>query len=138
MLVIYQFTDAQAEQVHQLYQQVWWANQRSLQDTKACIDGSQICIGLIDDDDDDKKLVGFTRVITDFIYKAVIFDVIVCDTQRSKGLGKQLIELIKQHPRLVKVKQFELYCLPEMTEFYAEYGFSTDVGGVTLMRCVND
>ncbi|NRA56105.1 MAG: hypothetical protein HRU23_18350 [Gammaproteobacteria bacterium] len=64
MLVIYQFSDAQVEQVHQLYQQVWWANQRSLQDTKACIDGSQISIGLIDDD---KKMVGFTRVITDFI-----------------------------------------------------------------------
>ena len=36
--------------------------------------------------------------------------------------------------RLSRVKHFELYCLPELEPYYAAFGFSTDVGGIRLMR----
>jgi len=134
MKVIYKFTDEQINQVHQLYKTVWWAKDRPLEETKLCVQGSQICIGLLDDND---KLVGFTRVLSDFIYKAIIFDVIVCADQRGAGLGQKLLALVKNHEQLMQVKHFELYCLPEMEAFYQRLGFSTDVGGIKLMRCIN-
>ena len=49
-------------------------NKRTLEDTKLCINGSQICIGIIDEND---NLFGFARILTDFIYKALIFDIII-------------------------------------------------------------
>lgn len=141
MRIIYQFSDEQIKQVHQLYKTVWWAKNRSLEETTDCIKGSQICIGLLDDSHDDNnndgKLIAFTRIISDFIYKAIIFDVIVCEHHRGHGVGQKMMGLIKNHEQLKKVKHFELYCLPEMEAFYSSFGFSTDIGGIKLMRCVN-
>ena len=52
----------------------------------------------------------------------------------SQHAGRRLIELVLQHPDLAQVKHFELYCLPELGAFHERHGFSTDVGGVRLMR----
>ena len=79
---------------------------------------------------------GFARVLTDFIFKAIIFDVIVSKPYRNKGLGNQLMDQILKHPNLQSVKHFELYCLPEMVQYYEKYNFSGDVGGIKLMRLV--
>lgn len=40
-------------------------------------------------------LVAYARVLTDFTFKALIFDVIVSENQRGCGLGDKLTELIK-------------------------------------------
>ena len=134
MTIIYEFTDEHIKQVHQLYKKTWWAKERSLEDTIDCVKGSQVCIGILDENN---NLIGFTRIISDFIYKAIIFDVIVNNACRGNGLGKKIMGLIKSHEKLKKVKHFELYCLPEMESFYSSFDFSTDVGGIKLMRCEN-
>ena len=121
----------QIVQLHQLFQQEWWSEERSLVDTQRCVEGSQLCIGLIEPQG---QLVGFARVLTDVTFKALIFDLIVRQDWRAQGLGKQLLALIKTHEKLRQVQHFELYCLPEMFEFYTALGFSTEVGGVQLMR----
>jgi predicted N-acetyltransferase YhbS len=56
---------------------------------------------------------------------------------RGSGLGQKLIGMVKDHEKLKKVKHFELYCLPEKEAFYSRLGFSTEVGGIRLMRCTN-
>jgi predicted GNAT family N-acyltransferase len=134
MKIIYVFSDNHIKQVHRLYKEVWWGEDRTIEDTINCVKGSQVCIGILDNSD---KLIGFTRIISDFIYKAIIFDVIVSSEHQGNGLGKKLMDLVKSHERLMKVKNFELYCLPEMEDFYTNFGFSTDVGGIKLMRCIN-
>ena len=131
MNIIYNFSQKHIEQVHQ---GVWWGKERSLTDTIKCVQGSQVCIGILDGED---NLIAFTRVISDFIYKAIIFDVIVNAEHNGKGLAKQLMKLVKSHQALQEVKHFELYCLPDMESFYLDLGFSTDVGGIKLMRHVN-
>jgi ribosomal protein S18 acetylase RimI-like enzyme len=76
---------------------------------------NSIVIGLVDECD---RLIGFIRVLTDFIYRAFIFDVIVKPTHRNQGLGKQLLDSVVHHPQLQSVEYFGLYCLPEMVPFY--------------------
>lgn len=134
MEIIYTFTDEQVQELHALYQQEWWTDKRSITDTKKCINGSQLCIGLVDDNG---SLQGFARVLTDYIFKALIFDFIVAKEQRGSGAGNKLISIIKNNPQLQDVKHFELYCLPEIFNFYEKHGFSTDVGNIQLMRCKN-
>ena len=80
------------------------------------------------------ELVAFARVLTDYTYKALIFDVIVAESQRGEGLGKRLMDEILDHPRLADVDQFELYCLEEMTEFYERWDFTDELGDLRLMR----
>ncbi|MFT5312429.1 MAG: putative GNAT family N-acyltransferase, partial [Paraglaciecola sp.] len=122
-------------QLYQLYKDVGWGTERSIEGTKNCVQDSQICIGILDKEN---NLIGFTRILSDFIYKAFIFDVIVSAEHRGNGLGQKLMELVKGHEKLKKVKHFELYCLPEMEGFYSNIGFSTDVGGIKLMRCTHN
>lgn len=134
MKVIHTFTDNQIQELHALYQQEWWTKGRSLLETKKCIEGSQICIGIIDDN---RSLQGFARIVTDYIFKAFIFDLIVAQSQRGMGLGNTLVSLIRLHQDLKHVKHFELYCLPEMFGFYEKHGFSKEVGEIKLMRLEN-
>jgi len=133
MKIIESFTDNHILQIHMLYQNEWWTNKRTLEDTILCISGSQVCIGIIDENE---NLQGFARVLTDFIFKALIFDLIVSPEYRNKGIGKQLLQFIKNHPNLNKVQHLELYCLPEMFSFYKKFGFTDDVGEVKLMRYI--
>ncbi|WP_016957623.1 GNAT family N-acetyltransferase [Catenovulum agarivorans] len=131
MEIIYQLNTHQISQLHVLYQSEWWTKGRTLEQTKQCVAGSQIIVGLVDSSG---NLQGFTRVLTDYIFKALIFDVIVAQPHRGKGVGELLMNAIKQHPALSHVNSFELYCLPEMFEFYQKHGFSADVGDIQLMR----
>ncbi|MDR9830374.1 hypothetical protein RCJ22_32850, partial [Vibrio sp. FNV 38] len=76
-------------------------------------------------------------VLSDLIFKAIIFDVIVCNSKKSRGLGVKLMHSIQNHEDLKHIKHFELYCLPEMETYYEKFGFSTEVGGISLMRHIN-
>ena len=130
---IYELNPKQIQELHRLYQNEWWTQGRTLEETRRCVEGSQINIGIVDKDD---TLQAYARVLTDYTFKALIFDVMVAQHQRGKGLGKRVIETIKTLKELKGVKHFELYCLPEMVPFYERYGFLTDVGDVVLMRYI--
>ena len=119
------------KQLHAFFAREWWTVGRSIEETRRCVEGSQVRIGLLDAAGD---LIGFARVVTDYTFKALIFDVIVADAHRGNGLGDRLIELVLEHPDLARVRHFELYCLPDVAPFYERHGFSTEVGGVRLMR----
>lgn len=132
MNVIEKFSADHIRDLHTLYQQEWWTKARSLDETQRCVQGSQLAIGITDEQE---KLIGFVRVLTDFTFKALIFDVIVSDDYRGQQLGLKLMSLVVEHPKLQAVKHFELYCLPEMFAFYEKLGFSEQqVGDVRLMR----
>jgi predicted GNAT family N-acyltransferase len=134
MNVIYSLSEDHIAQLHTLYQQEWWTKGRSAEDTKKCVLGSQICIGIVSETD---ELVGFARVITDYVFKAFVFDVIVRHDARGLGLGNKLLSLITTHQQLECVRHFELYCLPEMMAFYTKHGFVSEVGEIQLMRLSN-
>jgi predicted N-acetyltransferase YhbS len=95
---------------------------------------SDIIIGLVDECD---RLIAFTRVLTDFIYRATVYDVIVKPSHRNMGLGSKLIELVINHPKLSSVEVLAIYCLPEMMSFYERWGFTADVGELQLMFRAN-
>ena len=133
--VLYELSEHHIAQLHGLYQHEWWSQGRTLDATRRGVNGSQVVIGLADADD---KLVGFTRVVTDYTFKALIFDVIVADEARNLGLGKKLVDLVIAHEALRDVRHIELYCLPELVDFYVPYGFSSDVGNIRLLRKQQD
>ena len=132
MILVHSLTDAQVERLYQLYQNEWWCKGRSLKDTFLCIKGSSIIFGIIDDD----ALIGFARVLTDYIFKAFIFDVIVDPAYRKRGVGKIIINAIKTHEDLQRVRHFELYCRTNMIPYYRSFGFVDNLSDISLMRYV--
>ena len=134
MNITNQLTEAQVQQVHGLYQNEWWTGARSFEQARQCIKGSQLIFAAIDTD----FVIGFARVLTDYTFKALVFDLIINPDYRNKHIGKQILNAIKQHPDVSGVSHIELYCLPELFDYYRSHGFDNNVDGVMLMRLRND
>jgi len=115
----------------ELYRHEWWTNQRRDEDVARMLQHTDLVVGICSDDG---RLVGFTRVLTDRVFKAVIFDVIVARDHRGDGLGKRLIDYVLDHPMVAAVRHVELYCKPEMIPFYRKWGFTAPGDDVNFLR----
>jgi GNAT superfamily N-acetyltransferase len=122
LTLIHQLTPAQIEQLHQMYLQEWWSKERALVDVPTLLNNSDLLFGLWDEAA--QRLAAFSRVLTDWVYRAIVFDVIVAADYRGQGLGAKLIEHVTTHPQLCQVECIQLFCTPEMQPFYEKYGFS--------------
>ncbi len=115
-----------------MYRSTYWAKDRSPEDVRRMLDHTDLIFALVDTDDG--RMVGFARVLTDTVYKALIFDVVVSPNRRGEGLAHTLLESIFSHPDLRGVKHFELYCRDDVVELYKKWGFSQDLAGQVFMR----
>jgi len=128
---IQKLTPAQIDDLHTLYRREWWTKDRTKEEIEIMLEHTDFIFGLVDERE---RLAGFARVLSDRIFKAEIYDVIVDPAHRGRGLGKRLMEEILAHPDLRRVKQFNLQCLEEMKPFYEELGFADLSGELVYMR----
>jgi predicted GNAT family N-acyltransferase len=112
--------DGYIDDLMNLYKNEWWTNTRSKEEVIKMLQNTTFVFGLVNKDN---ELIAFSRVLSDKVYKAFIFDVIVRKDYRGQGLGEKLIEMALNHPELKNVKSFELYCKDEMVPFYEKFGF---------------
>jgi GNAT superfamily N-acetyltransferase len=119
-------------QLLELYRSAWWAADRTAEDVRAMLAGSDLVFAVVDRRVD--RLVGFARVLTDEVYLALLLDVIVAPNARGSGLGRVVLDAVVSHPRLAGVRSLELVCQPELVPFYRLWGFTDEVGGSRLLR----
>jgi ribosomal protein S18 acetylase RimI-like enzyme len=112
-------TNLDASQLLRLFRQAPWAKDRTLDDAKEMLRHSDVVLCAWDGD----RLVGFGRVLTDFVYRATIWDVIVDRAYQKQGIGTELVQRILHHPRLNKVELFWL--CTRRPGFYEKLGFSS-------------
>lgn len=129
---IHGLDDAQVQELLNLYRGEWWSRTRTLEDVVRMLSNTTLVFGFLDRSTD--QLVAFARVLTDGVYKAFLFDVIVHSAHRNKGLGQMMMDAVIQYPRVRTVETLELYCNPELAPFYETWGFSTNCAGCVLMR----
>jgi len=122
----------QIEQLWHMYQAEWWSRGRKLEDVRRAVQHSDLIFAFCDSETG--RLAAFARVLTDYVYKAVIFDVIVDRTHRDNGVGRLLLEAITSHPALLFVEHIELYCRPDLVAFYKKWGFTPDLNELRIMR----
>ncbi len=115
---IYSFTEPiNPEELYELLQQTAWAKNRSPLDIQLMLDRSQITLGVWDED----RLIGFSRVTSDDMYRALIDDVVVDSAYRGRGIASGMLK--KLLIRLQHVEQVMLDCAPDLSAFYARFGF---------------
>jgi GNAT superfamily N-acetyltransferase len=127
-----QIDDRLRRDLMELYRHEWWTDQRRDEDVARMLQHTDLVVGVCTDPGG--QLVGFTRVLTDRVFKAVIFDVIVAREHRGAGLGKGLLDYVLDHPMVAGVRHVELYCKPEMIPFYEQWGFTTPGDEVNFLR----
>jgi len=113
--------EQQVAQLHQLIQQQWWGGKRSLAEVRVMVENTGLMIGLVEPKSG--KLVGYGRVLTDFAFRATIYDVMVDEHLRGFGLGKRLMDALCDHPKLKGVSFIYLACEPNLFSFYEQWGF---------------
>ena len=123
---------SQIEELHQMYQAEWWSRGRKLNDVRRVVEHSDLVFAFCDPETG--RLAAFARVLTDYVYKAMVFDVIVDRAHRGSGLGRMLLDAITSHPALLFVENIELYCRPELVPFYEKWGFTADLSQLRFMR----
>lgn len=130
---IFQLNEAHKNDLMQLYKNEFWSHQRLRADVDKMLDNTHLIVGI---ESQNGKLIGFCRLLTDFVYRAILFDVIIHPDYRGQGLGKILIDTVVEHPNLQQVEHIDLCCLPEMMDFYKQWDFTTELGEFRLMRRV--
>lgn len=128
--VVSELTPDQITDLLELYRNEFWSIDRTRPEVEAMLAASDVVIGLVDEDD---RLVAFARVLTDFVYRATVYDVIVKPSHRQTGLGAQLMDAVIHHPQIRTIEKLALYCLPEMFPFYQRWGFTAETDNIQLM-----
>ena len=129
------FSEEHVEQLVALYQHEWWTKGRTEPDVRRMLEHTDIIVAFAEPGS--QRLAAFARVLTDAVYKAVIFDVIVDARHRGTGLGRTLMDAIVTHPQLQGVRHMELYCKPELMPLYRKWGSTEKLAGVHFMRRVS-
>jgi predicted GNAT family N-acyltransferase len=121
----------QLEQLIVLYKNEWWTNDRKEIDIIKLLKGGSVVFAYADPVG---ELAAFSRVLSDGVYKAFVFDVIVSEKFRGYGLATRLINDILTDDSISCVRHIELYCKLELNDFYKKFGFTSEVGPINLMR----
>ncbi|MGH7166694.1 MAG: GNAT family N-acetyltransferase [Nitrospiraceae bacterium] len=121
MITFSERKDFDLAQLVRLYDQAPWAKGRTLEDARRMLDQTDLAISA----SDGPRMVGFGRVLTDYVYRASIWDVIVDSTYQGQEIGTQIMQHILQHPDLKRVELFWL-CTRDKQDFYEKLGFSAN------------
>ncbi len=111
-------TELDPAQLVELYRQAPWAKTRTVEDARLMLQHTDLAVTAWDG----SRLIGFGRVLTDFIYRATIWDVIVDKHYQGQGIGTELVRRILHHPKLHRVELFWL--CTRRPGFYERLGFS--------------
>lgn len=104
--------------VHGFLTQSYWAKGISRELVERSIENS-LCFAVYTQD----KQVAFARVISDFATYAYIGDVFVIEAYRGHGLGKWMMECIRQHPQLQGLRRWTLLTR-DAHGLYRQFGFT--------------
>lgn len=126
---IYSFAEPiNPEDLHSLLQQTSWADSRSPLDIQQMLDRSQITLGVWDQD----QLIGFARVITDDLYRALIDDVVVDAAYRKQSIASDMLDKILK--RTQHIELIMLDCDANLAGFYSKFGFASKGGASMELR----
>ena len=113
-----------------LFEQAPWACGRTVAETTEMLRQTDLFISAWEDN----RVVGCGRVLTDYVYRASIWDVIVDAAYQGQDVGTEIMHRILNHPALQRVELFWL-CTRDKHSFYENLGFSAkEQTGMVLDR----
>lgn len=107
------------EYLHAALQKSYWAQLRNFEDNYTAFKNSRAFMLF----NQHGKVLGFARVVTDYVAFAYLADVYIDENQRGQGLAKYLVSKILADPKLAKVKRFMLRT-KDAHDLYAKFGFT--------------
>jgi GNAT superfamily N-acetyltransferase len=100
-----------------LSEESYWAKHIPRDLVERSIENS-ICFGAYDGD----RQIGFARAVTDAATFAYIGDVFVLAPYRGRGVSKQLMQAMREHPDLQRLRRWHLLTY-DAHALYEQFGF---------------
>ena len=119
-----------AAELQDLYRFTGWGRSRSVEGIEAMLKETSLCFSARSAG----QLVGFCRIITDFIYRASLWDVVVHPAHQGRGLGSALVDYALTHPAICKIPLILTYT-SEWKSFMESRGFVSSGGVMMMLRC---
>ena len=133
----YRFSDSKMidiDQVLELYRCAEWSKDRTREEAELILANSSLVLSAWDGN----RLAGMARVLTDFVVRATLYDVIVRPEDQGKGVGRMLMEKFLDHPAMKRVPAIFLLT-KDKRPFYEKFGFvSTQERGLDAMIFIRD
>jgi ribosomal protein S18 acetylase RimI-like enzyme len=107
-----------AKELKALYEYAPWARGRSEEGIRKMLENTDYHFSAWDGG----RLVGFARVLTDGVYRATLWDVVVHPGHQNRGIGEEMMNRILAHPVLSRVEKFWLNTRDKFG-FYEKFGF---------------
>lgn len=121
MITISERKDFDPALLVRLYDCASWARARTVDGIRDMLAHTDLAISAWDG----TKLVGFGRVLTDYVYRASVWDVIVDPDYQGQDIGTKIMDRILHHPSLARVELYWL-CTRDKQAFYEKLGFSAN------------
>lgn len=118
-------------QVRSLFAQTSWAADRTTEDIARALEASWAVLGVWEDD----QLVGFGRLISDGVYRALLDDIVVDKSQRGAGIGGEIVRRLLE--RAADIEEVCLSTGPNLEGFYGAHGFKA-YGGMHMKKGKGD
>ena len=109
----------------------FWAENRTQAEIKVMLANSQVIVTAWENN----KLIGFGRATSDKCFRATLWDLIVSNEFRSKGIGKKLLIKIMNSKSIKKVEKVYLFSTNSI-DFYKSMGFNLSYPQQSLVKSI--
>jgi ribosomal protein S18 acetylase RimI-like enzyme len=116
-----------------LYEYAPWARGRSVETIRVMLEHTDYQFTAWDG----QRLIGFARVLTDRIFRATLWDVIVHPDYQKQGVGEELMNQILAHPVLSTVEKLWLNTRDKF-KFYEKFDFVRSDQGMVRDNPIRD
>lgn len=112
-----------------LYRFTHWGKSRSLDQIARMLQGSNLCFSVRFEG----QMVAFCRILTDFVFRGSIWDILVHPDHQGKGIGSKLINYALNHPAVKDIPIITSYS-SDLVPFLRRHGFDDALGLMVLQR----
>lgn len=109
--------------VHHYLSRSYWAENVPKSVVTTAVENSLCFAVLVAEASGDERQVGFARMITDYASFAYLADVYILEEHRGKGLSKEMMKKIIQHPQLQGLRRMML-ATRDAHGLYEQFGFT--------------
>ncbi|MDR3281112.1 MAG: GNAT family N-acetyltransferase [Synergistaceae bacterium] len=115
--------------LQELFRFTHWGKSRSLDMIERMLKGTNLCFSVRYDG----KLVAFCRMLTDFVFRGSIWDILVHPDHQGKGVGSRLMNYAMTHPAVRDIPIITSFS-SDLVPFLKRNGFENREGLMVFQR----
>lgn len=124
--------DLPPEPLRQLFIQVGWSNGLETPRQRALFNIGFLHSTLVVSAWDGERLVGAVRVLSDQVFRSILYDLLVAPAYQGRGIGGELVQRCRAH---WPDSEWLVETTPEMAGYYEKLGFRRNADAFLTIPC---